>query len=96
MNKIDKDKAQTNPASVFGKPDDIVKNRDMTAREKTNALREWELDAKLNAVAAEEGVTRPDEEAAAHKKNNPLPEIKKAQADMGVDPAREKSAPTEF
>jgi len=26
MSKIDKDKAQTNPAAVFDKPDDIVKN----------------------------------------------------------------------
>ena len=96
MSKIDKDKAQTNPASVFNKPDDIVKNRELTAREKTKALQEWELDAKLTAVAAEEGMTKDDDKALDKGKKSPLPEIKKAQHDMGIEPKKEDSAPTKF
>ena len=94
MSKIDKDKAQTNPASVFNKPDDIVKNRELTAREKTKALQEWELDAKLTAVAAEEGMTKDDDKALDKGKKSPLPEIKKAQHDMGAKPPND--APTKF
>ena len=89
MTKIDKDKAQTDPASVFDKPEDIVKNRELTAREKKKALEEWELDTRLASVAAEEGMTRDDDKAVSERKKNPLPEIKKAQEDMGVEPAKE-------
>lgn len=96
MSKIDKDKAQTNPAAVFNKPEDIVKNREMTKREKTKALGEWELDARLTAVAAEEGMTRDDDKAVAKRKKNPLPEIKKAQEEMGVEPAKKDGSPTKF
>ena len=88
MTKIDKDKAQTDPASVFNKPEDIVKNRELTAREKKKALEEWELDTRLASVAAEEGMTRDDDKAVSERKKNPLPEIKKAQEDMGVEPVK--------
>jgi len=96
MSKIDKDKAQTDPASVFGKPEDIVKNRELTAREKKKALQEWELDARLTAVAAEEGMTKDDDKAIDKSKKSPLPEIKKAQEDMGIKPAKEDGSPTKF
>jgi len=95
MSKIDKDKAQSNPAAVFDKPDDIVKNRELTAREKTKALQEWELDARLTSVAAEEGMTKDDDKMLDKPKKNPLPEIKKAQEDMGIKPDKgAESAPT--
>ncbi len=96
MSKIDKEKAQTNPASVFNKPEDIVKNRELTAREKKKALEEWELDTRLTAVAAEEGMTKDDDKAVDDKKKNPLPEIKKAQKDMGVDSEKQDGSPTKF
>ena len=86
MSKIDKDKAQSNPAAVFDKPDDIVKNRELTLREKKKALEEWELDARLTSVAAEEGMTKDDDKMLDKPKKNPLPEIKKAQDDMGIKP----------
>jgi len=95
MSKIDKEKAQINPAAVFNKPDDIVKNRELTAREKTKALQEWELDARLTSVAAEEGMTKDDDKAIDKSKKSPLPEIKKAQEDMGIKPDKGvESAPT--
>ncbi len=84
MSKIDKDKAQSNPAAVFDKPDDIVKNRELTANQKKKALQEWELDARLTSVAAEEGMTKDDDMALDKSKKSPLPEIKKAQEDMGI------------
>jgi hypothetical protein len=93
MSKIDKEKAQTNPASVFDKPEDIVKNRELSLREKKKALEEWELDTRLTAVAAEEGMTRPDDKAVDDNKKNPLPEIKKAQEAIGVKPGATESSP---
>jgi hypothetical protein len=96
MSKIDKEKAQTDPASVFNKPEDIVKNRELTAREKKKALQEWELDARLTAVAAEEGMTKADDKDGEKSKKNPLPEIKKAQEDMGIKPTKEDGSPTKF
>ena len=84
MSKIDKEEAQTNPAAVFNKPDDIVKNRELTLNQKKKALQEWELDARLTAVAAEEGMTKDDDKAIDRSKKSPLPEIKKAQEDMGI------------
>ena len=92
MSKIDKDKAQSNPAAVFDKPDDIVKNRELTANQKKKALQEWELDARLTSVAAEEGMTKDDDKVLDAPKKNPLPEIKKAQEKMGdTDKGVEKS-----
>src|SRR5476649_3093580 len=91
MSKIDKDKAQSNPAAVFNKPDDIVKNRELTANQKKKALQEWELDARLTAVAAEEGMTKDDDKMLDEPKKNPLPEIKKAQEEIGRASCREKS-----
>jgi hypothetical protein len=93
MSKIDKEKAQTNPASVFDKPEDIVKNRELSLREKKKALEEWELDTRLTAVAAEEGMTRPDDKAVDDNKKNPLPAIKKAQEAMGVKPSKQENSP---
>jgi hypothetical protein len=97
MSKINKDKAQTNPAAVFKKPEDIVKNRELTAREKEKALQEWELDARLTAVAAEEGMTKDDDEMLDKPKKNPLPEINKAKDDMGIEPDKGvKKSPTKI
>ena len=93
MSKIDKEKAQNDPASVFDKPEDIVKNRELTLREKKKALEEWELDTRLTAVAAEEGMTRDDDKAVDDTKKNPLPEIKKAQESMGLKPGEKESSP---
>ena len=93
MSKIDKAKAQTNPAAVFDKPEDIVKNRELTLREKEKALEEWELDTRLTAVAAEEGMTKPDEKAVDDNRKNPLPAIKKAQDAIGSKPIDKARSP---
>jgi len=88
MDKIDKEKAQTNPSSVFEKPADVVKNKDLSAKEKTKALQEWELDARLVDVAAEEGMIKSGAAEATKVKKNVLPEVQKAQEQLGAKPIK--------
>jgi hypothetical protein len=38
LTSIDKDKAKTNPSSVFDKPDDVVKHKDLKRGEKAAIL----------------------------------------------------------
>ena len=67
MADIDKEKAQTNPAAVFDKPADVAASKELQPGEKAKILQEWELDARLQEVAAEEGMARkpvePDKQA---------------------------------
>ena len=89
MDALDKEKAQTNPSSVFEKPADLVANKELSSEEKSKALQEWELDARLQEVATEEGM---------NKKTKPsvLPEVKKAQKQLDVEPMKDEGAPTKF
>ena len=89
MDALDKKKAQTNPSSVFKKPADLVANKELNSTEKSKALQEWELDARLQEVATEEGM---------NKKTKPsvLPEVKKAQKQLDVEPMKDEGAPTKF
>ena len=89
MDVLDKDKAQTNPASVFDKPADVVVAKELTPKEKTKVLKEWELDARLLEVATEEGM---------NKKTKPsvLPEVKEAQRKLGAEPIAGDGSTTKF
>ena len=89
MDALDKEKAQTNPSSVFEKPADLVANKELNSEEKSKALQDWELDARLQEVATEEGM---------NKKTKPsvLPEVKKAQKQLDVEPMKDEGAPTKF
>jgi hypothetical protein len=94
---IDKDKAKTNPSSVFDKPDDVVTNRDLKPGEKATILQEWELEARLMDVAIDEGMTRKGDEGANRiAVKSLLPEVKKAQQDLGAKPIPDDGAPTRF
>jgi hypothetical protein len=94
---IDKDKAKTNPSSVFDTPDDVVTNRDLQPGEKTKILQEWELDARLMDVAIDEGMTSKGEEGSNKVAGKSLlPEVKKAQQDVGAKPIPDDGAPTRF
>ena len=57
LTSIDKDKAKTNPSSVFDKPDDVVTHTELQPAEKAVILQEWELEARLTDVAIDEGMT---------------------------------------
>jgi hypothetical protein len=94
---IDKDKAKTNPSSVFDTPDDVVTNRDLQPAEKAKILQEWELDARLMDVAIDEGMARKGEEGSNKvAAKSLLPEVKKAQQDLDAKPIPDEGAPTRF
>lgn len=90
MEAIDKEKAQTNPSSVFDKPADVVTAKELNAKEKAKVLQEWELDARLSDVATEEGMSKEEPEQSV------LREVKKAQRKLGAKPIKDGGAPTKF
>lgn len=97
MDEIDKDKAKINPAAVFDKPADVAASKALQPGEKVKILQEWELDARLQDAAADEGMTRkaePGEKKGGTK--SLLPEIKEAQRDLGAKPIPDEGAPTKF
>lgn len=97
LTSIDKDKAKTNPSSVFNKPDDVVKHKDLELEEKAAILQEWELEARLTDVAIDEGMTnKGDRESNKVAVKSLLPEVKKAQNDLGAEPIPDEGAPTRF
>ena len=97
MAGIDKDKAKTNPSSVFDTPDDVVTNRDLQPGEKTKILQEWELEARLMDVAIDEGMTKKGEDGSNKvAAKSLLPEVKKAQQDLGAKPIPDDGAPRRF
>jgi hypothetical protein len=94
---IDKEKAKTNPSSVFGKPDDVVTDKVLQLGEKATILQEWELEARLMDVAIDEGMTSKGEEGSNKVAvKSLLPEVKKAQQDLGAKPIPDDGAPTRF
>ena len=97
MASIDKEKAKTNPSSVFDKPEDVVTNKDLQPGEKVKVLQEWELEARLIDVAIDEGMSKEDEEESNKvAAKSLLPEVKKAQQDLGAKPIPDDGAPTRF
>ncbi len=89
MDDLDKDNAQANPASVFDKPADVVVAKELTSKEKSKVLQEWELDARLLEVATEEGLNK-------KAKPSVLPEVKEAQRKLGAKPIAGDGSPTKF
>lgn len=89
MNKLDKEKAQTDPSSTFDKPSDVVTSTELSPTEKTKVLQEWELEARLLEVATEEGMNKKSEPSV-------LPEVKAAQRKLGTEPADSDGSPTKF
>jgi len=88
MDGLDKDKAQSNPSSVFDRPSEVVANTELSHDEKERVLQEWELEARLLEVATEEGMN--------NKRNKPsmLPEVKAAQRKIGAEPTASDGSPT--
>ena len=97
LTSIDKDKAKTNPSSVFDKPEDVVTHTELQPSEKAAILQEWELEARLTDVAIDEGMTSKGEDGSNKVAvKSLLPEIKKAQQDLGAKPIPDEGAPTRF
>ncbi len=85
MTEIDKQRAVINPSSEFDAPKDVVEDKNLSKPQKKKALAEWELDARLMQVAAEEGMTG--------GAPNRLKEVKKAQTELGVKPKDDTGTP---
>jgi hypothetical protein len=97
LTSIDKDKAKTNPSSVFDKPQDVVTNKELQPGEKAKILQEWELEARLMDVAIDEGMTsKGEDDSNKVATKSLLPEVKKAQQDLGAKPIPDEGAPTRF
>jgi hypothetical protein len=65
---------------------DVVKDEELSIKQKKEALKEWELDAVLLAVATEKGM--------AGGEPSRLAEVKEAQCELPGKPAKRPSSPT--
>lgn len=81
--------AKHNPASVFSRPSDVIKDKTLSRHEKIDILRRWAYDEREIAVAEEENMQRSDSE-----KSNILDEILKCLLELGVDSDQTSPPPT--
>jgi hypothetical protein len=65
---------------------DVVKDEELSIKQKKEALKEWELDAVLLSVATEEGM--------AGGEPSRLAEVKEAQGELPGKPVKRPSSPT--
>jgi hypothetical protein len=91
MTSEDKAKALRNPSSLFRRPREVVACAELTRAEKTEILKQWELDARLLQVATEEGMEGKDE-----RDRSLLGEVKAAQHKLDVGTLKEDGAPTKL
>ena len=70
------------PASKFAKPDDIVRDKELSQREKSEALNTWEQDARQLMTASNEGMPGP-KEGLSPKDHHRLGEVVRAKDDIG-------------
>jgi hypothetical protein len=68
------EQAIENPEANFDSPQSIVKNRQLSSRQKEEALKKWEEHARSLSVADQEGMTGGEETR--------LDEVKEAQAKL--------------
>jgi hypothetical protein len=76
---------------------DVVTHKELQPGEKVAILQEWELEARLMDVAIDEGMTKKGEEGSNKVAvKSLLPEVKKAQQDLGAKSIPDDGAPTRF
>jgi hypothetical protein len=85
MTSEDKAKALGSPTSVFKRPSEVVACDEFSQGEKTEILKQWELDARLLQVATEEGM--------GEGERSLLAEVKAAQQKLHVGMLKEHGAP---
>lgn len=54
--QFDKDTAVFNPAGYFKSPTDVINEKKLTHDDMVRALKNWELDIRLNDIAVEENM----------------------------------------
>ncbi len=56
LSKADADKALVSPVAIFDRPSEVIETASLTAREKIEILKRWELDARALQRAADESM----------------------------------------
>jgi hypothetical protein len=74
-----------NPASVFEKPHDVVRDKSLSNSEKREALDTWEQDARQLMTASNEGMPGPDEGLDRHDHHR-MAEVVRAKGALGERP----------
>lgn len=85
--KIDYELAHTYPAKVFKRPADVL-TAPIGREQKLAILRRWEMDARLLAVAADEGMTGGEDPR--------LSEVGKALVELGESEPATKDNPSKL
>jgi hypothetical protein len=85
-----KDQKVENPADSFASPSAIVKDKDLSLKQKTKALDTWEQDAHQLLTASNEGMPGPDE-GRARKDPTQLSRVVRAKLKLGEKPASKPS-----
>ena len=76
---VDLELAKHDPASLFKKPSDVLRDVSLSRKEKIDILRRWAYDEREKAVAEEENMR-----STAESKKNILDEILAALIELGV------------
>lgn len=85
-----KDKKVESPATTYDKPHDIVKDTELSHREKKEALNTWEQDARQLMTASNEGMPGP-EEGLESQDHHRLGEVVRAKDKISKNPKRKPS-----
>jgi hypothetical protein len=78
------------PANYYKSPDDIVKDADLSAEEKRQALNTWEQDARQMMTASNEGMEG-EQEGLDQDDSHRLGEVVRAKAKIGAKPKDKQS-----
>jgi hypothetical protein len=85
-----KDQKVENPAHSFDSPIAVVKDRELSRKQKTKALDAWEQDAHQLMTASNEGMPAPDEGRKRHHRPQ-LSRVVRAKLALGEKPASKPS-----
>jgi hypothetical protein len=85
-----KDQKVENPANTFENPSDVVKDKDLSLKDKKKALNTWEQDAHQLLTASSEGMPGRDE---GLNRDDPhqLGQVVRAKVKLGDKPAAKPS-----
>lgn len=93
MDKHDFEKAQLDVSKVFGSPEDLCRQPDLTREQKLKLLQQWEYDLQLLLVAAEENMPAQAKSNESDKTADLVQRIHKLVAQMGAEADPEKGGP---
>ena len=89
ISKTHKNRKLENPASHFNKPSEVVKDGQLSHRQKKEALKTWEQDARQIATANNEGMAANDEGGTGGDPK--LADVVRAKEKMSEKPKHKRS-----